>query len=356
MKQKVFLTIALLCAIAQGGWAGEILTYIDRTWDGDKKELKVQTGSTSDYVELTSSDDWVEMNAATSEWYVVKGNVSIKVLKVTGNVKLLLCDDARLETTHVKLERGQIRLIDGDELHIYAQQDGSGQLISTSTETGWAGIGGGSVGHGGMLHVHGGYVEARAGKYAAGIGGGDNGYAGEYFQYGGEVKAYGGDYGAGIGTGDEPPFAYPCDIKIHGGTVWASGGDGSGSEGSFWGMTDGGAGIGSGYAGDGCNICIDGGTIYAEGGKNAPGIGISRIHSYGYLNISGGNITAKAGRDWQSSIRSYRPTIANLMRVDAGSDANNLTPAPSLGATKRWTVSHSLPYGPAQTTKCSLTS
>ena len=134
------------------------------------------------------------------------------------------------------------------------------------------GIGSGRGATGGDITITGGAVTAQGGLYAAGIGAGYGdgsmmSTCGNITITGGTVNATGGEWGAGIGAGNQ--MSECGNIYISGGTVTANGGTGSG---------EGGAGIGSGHAGD-CDInqCgdiyITGGTITATGGYHSAGIG-----------------------------------------------------------------------------------
>ena len=179
----------------------------------------------------------------------------------------------------------------------------------------------------GYTCIYGGKLTATGGEDAAGIGGGNEMQGSNVDIWGGEVTAYGNTYAAGIGAGDSPIHGNRCSINIYGGKVTAYGGDGSGNK--FWGIDEGGAGIGSG---DGAShretITITGGTVYAKGGRYAPGIGSSYRCSFGTLHITGGNITAISGADWGQSIYAAYPTIAQGMKTMAGNSADALTIAP----------------------------
>ena len=59
MKKAFMMTIALLCAVAQGAWA-ESVTFNVRSWDATTKQV-VTTATTKDCTVLTGShsDDWL---------------------------------------------------------------------------------------------------------------------------------------------------------------------------------------------------------------------------------------------------------------------------------------------------------
>lgn len=96
-----------------------------------------------------------------------------------------------------------------------------------------------------------------------------------------------GGFGAGIGGG----YGAPCgDIRITGGNVTATGGNGS-------------AGIGGGYNATGTtngscgNIVIEGGTVSAQGGENGAGIGGGNKVSCCNIRLTGGIISAIGGKN-----------------------------------------------------------
>ncbi len=123
-------------------------------------------------------DDYTVINAQTeltNGWYVVPKNADVTItsrVEVTGDVNLILCDEARLV-----LPEG-IHLTGDNTLTVWGQEKGTGELETTGTE-GNAGIGGdkGSTdgGNGGTVTVYGGVVTATGGEGAAGIGAGDGG-------------------------------------------------------------------------------------------------------------------------------------------------------------------------------------
>ena len=80
-------------------------------------------------------------------------------------------------------------------------------------------------------------------------------------------------------------------ITINGGTVYATGGGGTGSVG--------GAGIGGGSGGAGGTITINGGTVTATGGTGAAGIGGGKNGAGGTIIISGGHVIANGSQGSQ---------------------------------------------------------
>ena len=289
MKKYLLLITTCLLTLAQGAWAQEPVSYVNRTWDGSKV---VETPSTcTTYTEISGNNP-SEEQALNGGWYVVKENASRKriIIKDGQEVNIILCDGAKLNSI-VTFEH--LVGIYGTRLHVYGQEGGTGKLVADArNDEKNAGIGANTASDGykrlGELYVHGGKIEARGGKYAAGIGGawylGHN-YNGEVYVYGGEVYAYGGAYGAGIGGGQNDDGA---DVTVYGGTVWASGG------------TDA-AGIGSGEqtSGDrkGGTLTVWGGTVYGSGEGWGAGIGGGEDSDGAEVSINGGKVIAWAGKD-----------------------------------------------------------
>lgn len=288
MKKYLLLITTCLLTLAQGAWAQEPVSYVNRTWDGSKV---VETPSTcTTYTEISGNDPSQEQ-ALNGGWYVVKENASRKriIIKAHHEVNIILCDGATLNSIVTFEHLG----IPATILHVYGQEGGTGKLVADArNDEKNAGIGANTASDGykrlGELYVHGGKIEARGGKYAAGIGGawylGHN-YNGEVYVYGGEVYAYGGAYGAGIGGGQNDDGA---DVTVYGGTVWASGG------------TDA-AGIGSGEqtSGDrkGGSLTVYGGTVYGTGDGWGAGIGGGEDSDGAEVSINGGKVIAWAGKD-----------------------------------------------------------
>ena len=128
----------------------------------------------------------------------------------------------------------------------------------------------------GAIAIYGGEINAIESALSAGIGGGEYSANGPIDIYGGNVNASGVNSrytGAGIGSGREADQTKP--IRIHGGTVVATGGSG--------------AGIGAGYKGNAGEISISGASIVASSTAGGAGIGGGKRDSStgGY----GGNIT-----------------------------------------------------------------
>lgn len=153
-----------------------------------------------------------------------------------------------------------------------------------------AGIGGGRGGSGGTITIDGGDITATGGYRAAGIGGGQGGTSGTIIIKNGKITALGTTYSAGIGGGT---FRPADSITIEGGTIDATG-------------VGGGAGIGSGYINQDLSETYSGGTINISGGditaralSQGSGIGSGIITNITYsipttVTITGGVINASS--------------------------------------------------------------
>ena len=167
------------------------------------------------------------------EWYVARGNLTISQrVKVSGNVHLILMDNASLTVT-----KGIEVNVDSQNssFSVYAQAKGNGSLTKgngsltagTNMGSGDAGIGGKSGCAGAPIAIYGGYVTVNGGNYGAGIGGGQYSDATSLLIAGGEVTANGGARASGIGGGYQGGGG---DIVIRGGTVTAVAGKSSGKK------------------------------------------------------------------------------------------------------------------------------
>ena len=125
-----------------------------------------------------------------------------------------------------------------------------------------------------------GKLDVSSNGYAPGIGG-DDANSGNIVIQGGTIRATGGNGSAAIGSGRDRSCG---DITISGGSVTAIGGED-------------GAGIGSGYEASCGNITISGGTVMAEGGDFAAGIGCGHMATCGKISISGGDVTSRGDSD-----------------------------------------------------------
>ncbi len=222
-------------------------------------------------------------------WYVVDSNVTrTGTINISGEVTLILMDGCSLSVAGSNGSAG-IAVTSGNSLTIYAQEAGTGKIITQGGQYG-AGIGGNNREPGGKVNIHGGIILATGGQNGAGIGGGNNTTAGTTTITGGTITATGGSDSAGIGGGTGQEYGMPTGtggtINITGGTVRATG-NGNG------------AGIGGGNLGKGGFISISGGTITATSGdvvnaSGPAGIGGGSGRHADSILIIGGTIVAKA--------------------------------------------------------------
>ncbi len=275
-----FMIVGLVPGTAIPALGATQITYLDASWNDSSKKVEftekyVGEGdetSSAEYTEVTSSENNDEVNWSTG-WYVVPAAdqpLTIEgYIKVTGDVKLILCDGSRLVGN-----RG-INVAQGNSLKVYAQSSGSGMGVLELKGSASPGLGGRSKAAG-SITINGGSITAKGAGSAAGIGG-DNGFSGGSITInGGVINAKGGDRGAGIGGGKE---ANGGEIVINGGTIEeAEGGTNS-------------AGIGGGYHGGAGNIVINGGSVTAKAGGHAGCIG-----SGSQGGVSGDSITINGGQ------------------------------------------------------------
>ena len=125
-----------------------------------------------------------------------------------------------------------------------------------------------------------GKLDVSSNGYAPGIGSDDDN-GGNIVIKGGTIRATGGNGSAAIGS---MRYRSCGDITISGGSVTAIGGED-------------GAGIGSGLEASCGNITISGGTVVAEGGYSAAGIGCGHMATCGNISVSGGDVTSRGDAD-----------------------------------------------------------
>ena len=218
----------------------------------------------------------------STEWtghVMAFGSVEISErVTVSGDVTLILLDDARLKTVE------GIRVNSGNSLTVCAQSTGDrmGALVSTNVKYG-AAIGSDNNCDSGTLIFNGGNVSASTWtRYDTGaaIGGGLNGKATSIAIHGGTVAGWAGN-GAGIGSGN----------NADGGVITITGGAVNGMA-----SNSGGAGIGGGANGSGGTVIISGGTVYGDASSSSgAGIGGGVNGSGGTIIISGGDVNAYGG-------------------------------------------------------------
>jgi len=339
--KKRFLSILLAVAMAfslvptmgitaSAGSGGASYLYPEYNTADDPtsgiKQWHSQELPAENYKEITNATTSLNLDDSENDgWYVVTGNnVQISgTVTASGNVKLLLCDDAKLTITGEYYCAGLMVSGANNSLTIYGQADGTGVLDATGGGEG-AGIGGGQEGAGSNITINGGTVKATAGSYSAGIGGGKSGTGSNITINGGTVTAIGnGNGGAGIGGGNSGTGS---NITINGGTVAATG-------------NGGGAGIGGGEEGAGSNITVNGGTVTANGSSNAGiGAGIAGSASDIYVDtalvIQADNdnppttVIDNTGSDLAETFSSTRyikitPPPAVMITVSSNTDLNN---------------------------------
>ena len=176
-------------------------SYGDKTFYGMWMPSVTFIGADGVETSETCTEIVQSMTTWNSGWYVVSEDVTIdSTVTVSGDVNLILADDATLTVTETAYGKAGILVPWGHSLTIYAQQDGTGRLIASASSAG-AGIGGCREVDCGRIVVNGGLVTARGGNAGAGIGGGGEGDGGDVFINGGIVTAYGGGNAPGIGAG-----------------------------------------------------------------------------------------------------------------------------------------------------------
>ena len=216
-------------------------------------------GSTSYTIYIADNVD-VQLNGATIQKVICKGNATVKLLKGTVNeISNSLVNGPANTTLTIK---------------------GDGQLNANSTSNN-AGIGGNA----GNIVIDGGIIRADGTSGGAGIGANRAGKVGNITINGGDIYADGGAYAAGIGSGDYTgeTYSYCGNITINGGTVEAKGELHA-------------AGIGTGSHGY-CEVITIRNTVEkvtAKGGLGAEAIGNGKNgHCAGIVIEKGANVIKK---------------------------------------------------------------
>ena len=331
MAKKVFLILALFCAVVQGAWAQNTeVRYMERSWDGSKVVGTEKTITNYTILEGSHPEDWIGL---TDGYYVVAGNAKYKVLNILGSdVHLILGDNSTLAVNHIKLEGTR-------KLSIYCQTSGAkeGVLDVENHDGGWnpnslysdaAAIGSGGEGvNMGSLYVHGGKIKAYTGVRGkgAGIGGGNkSSIGGEVVIYEGLIQTKSETYGAGLGGGKGGNQG--GSITIYSGTVKAIGGTYA-------------AGIGGGDEASGGKVTIYGGWVECTSSSHGAGIGGSDGGDGGQVSILGGIVTCYGGLYNSWFVAHKQPaigggsdggpgelTLGNNMKVLASEDHYSDTP------------------------------
>ena len=243
------------------------VTYLDS--DGVEKTCET-------YTVVTSSDGAVTWNGG---WYVVSSNVTISgQIKATGNVNIILCDDAKL-TVSAGSEKAISFQSDNNSLTIYGQKNGSGELEAASSS--WC-----ISNEGGDITINGGKVTATGGTQ------------GIHAQ---NVTINGGSFDTDLNAEGSYGIFSNSDVTITDGTVTAKGPE---------------RGISAGN-----DLTISGGTVAAEGTAANTSYG---LYASGKVSINGGDVTATGG----SQCIYGSVEIADGVNVMAGDDegsAKNVT-------------------------------
>ncbi len=273
MKQKLLFLLALLCAVAQGAWAQNVVnvanlgdnykapdgTILTGTLDGQSQPIKIRivAGAT------------VTLRDVNIDGYGY-GEYEFAGLTCEGDATIILEGSNRVKGFNG--EYPAIFVPTGNTLTI----KGSGSLYAASNGLG-AGLGAGANQLSGNIVIESGTIEAVGGSGSAGIGSGANASCGNITIKGGTITAHGGDNAAGIGGAANCP-----SVVIEGGDIKAYGGEN-------------GAGIGSGYARSCDYLIIRGGNIYAKGGERGAGIGSGCQGTIPSFRILGDSIIATGG-------------------------------------------------------------
>ena len=268
-----------------------------------------QNGEVDDYTVLQN-----DITELLDGWYVLDHDVTVDVLTVSGNVRLILEDGFTLTANE------GVCVEDPNSLTVYAQSEDpdemgkliaygageegestpaigthskvscgtitiyGGDILADASDCSASGIGCAYHGNGsnapqttsGTLTVYGGKVTALGGTYSAGIGGSLGGKAGSVMINGGEVTATGGFGAAGIGGGWN---GMGGTVTINGGLVTATGDEYRG------------AGIG-GASRSGGTVTINGGEVHATANGDGAGIGGGFSYTCDTITINGGEIYA----------------------------------------------------------------
>ncbi len=263
------LTAAMLTTLAAPAFAG--------TWYIENGDITVKAGDTEGTNKVSQGTTIDQVDTDTIITNRNEGTASSNTVTI----------DARSDKVEVTLQDVNIKADSGSALT--SKGDVTLTLKGANHLTGGNGSGNSSDGSGissrGSLTITGGETDSLTAKGGSGEKGGDGIYSSERVAIsGGTVTATGGD-----STGSDGPCGYgiySSGVTISGGTVTANGG--SGKDGS-------GDGI---FSFD--PVAISGGTVNAAGGSSSRNGG-SGIYSSG-IDLSGSlELTAKAGKGTQSN-------------------------------------------------------
>ena len=272
MKRKIISYIAIMVLTL-----GLMPVTVSKATDAVTYIKEDGTADTCSNYTLLGNDNGM----LTDGWYVVDGNINPQNIVISGNVNLILKNNATLVAL--------ISIIPNCTLTVFGQSGNGGQLQATASFGNFAGI---SVAPSAQLIIYGGTITATGNNISAGIGG---------------------DYNASNNIHG--------DITINGGVVNAYGGNND---------TGGAAGIGGSRTQNGGDIAINGGTVTVSGGPGAEGIGKgSGGTSSGTLSLgSGMKLTGSADNiNWIPITTSNR---SRYMKVEPSAYVST-TPTASTG-------------------------
>lgn len=284
---------------------GNEIGYIKRSWDeAAQKVIDEPMAVKAQDIRGLSPNEFYSGAYYVSGSYTLDGYLGVKK---QSTMDLILCDGAEFRLK--EFEVGQTAL-----LRIFGQEKGTGKLIIEDPNDGCPGIGGNSSP---LIEIHGGIITVKGADGAAAIGSGWWDYGGlmsdrqeGYFScitiYGGTINATGGGSAAGIGGG----YLHVA-TKSHNGDIYIFGGDITATGGGYYRTHWGGAGIGGGDRENVISINISGGTITAYAGKDGAGIGGGEDGNSGAINITGGIIRAYGDRNSSGSHNGYGAGIGS---------------------------------------------
>ena len=282
------LTAAMLTTLAAPAFAG--------TWYIEDGDITVKAGETEGTnkvsqganQEVEDTDTIIKNREDTASSHTVTIEANDKNDKVEVTLKDVNIDVSKQSKAAVSVTgSGNTTIkLDGDN-HLTGGNGSSG--ISSS----------------GSLTITGGETDSLTAKGGSGEDGGDGIFSKDLTISGGTVTATGGDSTGSDGSGSYGIFSTNT-TTISGGTVTATGGDSTGS------YSSGGYGIYS------SGVTISGGTVTANGGSGKDGSG-DGIFSFDPVTISGGtvNATGGSGEDGGDGIRSFDPVTISGGTVTA---------------------------------------
>lgn len=267
----------------------ENVTYLEASWDEEKKEVVYEEKICEEFEVVTESTTMFKEDS----WYVAHGEVTVsQTINFLNNANLILLDGAILKT-----DKGIYAYKANNSISVYAQstdESRMGSLVSTTTKTGIAVLGGSKS----QVTLHGGNITATSpiGAVAAigaesGLGNGAG--TATVVIYGGVIKATGKmAIGGAANTFGETAHA---DVIIYGGDIYADGTVG-----------------GYGTAG---TVTVNGGIVRAKSfNYESGGLKVNRgvVYSYGTLSYVSG-VTYTLPED--HTLSSHTLTINDTAKV-----------------------------------------